>query len=88
LSQVIVTNDQLKDRRESSRKQESQIDTASFAKRWQLNNIAQHDSQVRQIVLVVFAPLFALWAVLMLGLSFAVGLFSILMRTLGKLVPR
>jgi hypothetical protein len=88
VSQVIVTQDNLSERREASRKQERMIDTDSGVKKWQLGDIVKGDPGFRKFLLVALSPLFAFWGILMIGVSFALGLFSFIMRVLGSLIPR
>ncbi len=88
MSQVIVTHDKLSERREASRKQERMIDTDSGVKKWQLSDIVKGDASFRKFLLLALSPILAFWGILMIGVSFSVGLFSFIMKALGSLIPR
>ena len=87
MSQVIVTEDKLSERRSSSREQEQKIDINTIHTRWHKNDIAPHDLMVRRIAFVVFLPLFIFWGLLVFAMSVAVFFFSSLMKLLGAMVP-
>lgn len=85
MSQVIVTNDQLKPKREKSRAQEQRIDRESQFGRWRRSDITGPDP-VAKLIGVAAMPILALWGLLVGLMGVIVAAVNFLFKGLGKLV--
>ncbi len=85
LSQVVVTHDSLIAKREKSRAQEKSIDRTGQFSHWLKSDIYSRKNPFMVILGVVFIPIAAFWALLLVGIGFAVSLVSLLMATGARL---
>jgi len=85
VSQVIVTKDQLSEKRAASRVQEIAIDSDSVYQRWRIVKI-KPGSPLMFMFAVAALPIVAFWALLMVGFAFAIGLSTWVFKGLGKIV--
>lgn len=85
LSQVVVTNDTLKRKRERSREQEHQIDRESGFSRWRRNDITGKDPFASMVGFAV-TPILALWGLLCGAIAVTVTVLRYLFRLLGQVV--
>ncbi len=86
MSQVIIAKDSLSLKRQKSRAQEQQIDRSDSFRRWQLNDIVHTKSPLYMAVRIALLPLALLWAGLLLGVAFAVAVFSTVMSCGNQLL--
>lgn len=84
MSQVIVTDDKLKPKRERTRQQEKQIDRDGQFARWRRNDITGPDPVLKLVGLAVM-PVVALWGILLGAMTLMLTLIRGLFRGLGKL---
>jgi hypothetical protein len=85
LSQVIVTNDKLKPKREKSRQQERGIEREEEFARWRMNDVTGKDAFAALVGYGV-TPILALWGLLMGAMAVMLGIERVLFRGLGKLI--
>lgn len=85
MSQVVVTEDSLKQRRLRSGEQERQIDRESQFKKWQLSDITGFDP-IAALVGVAVLPVVAIWYVLSFLVRIAVYIGIGFSRALGALI--
>lgn len=88
MSQVVITNDKYKSRRDASKNQEHKIDKESRFSRWRRNDISKGADPVEKIVGILSLPIFAFW-----GLICAVGGAALwvsiqLCKLFAKLIPK
>jgi len=85
LSQVVVTDDKLKDKRDQSREQERRIDVRSVTKKWLRSDISGRDPIATAVGIAVL-PIVAIWS--FLGAFITVMLLAVrfLMVGIGKVV--
>lgn len=84
MSQVIVTNDPLRPRREKSREQEHQIDKEGMYQKWRKPDIP-HPSLVLKALGLVFLPIVVIWAVLVACMSYALVIVVYILKFLGRI---
>lgn len=84
MSQVIVTNDKLNEKRLNSRKQELNIKKEDKFTRWRRDDVTKSDALQRFIGLVV-TPILALWAGLCLIIAAVGFVLQAIFKILGKL---
>ena len=85
MSQVVVTEDKLSERRQASRLQESRIEReASFAK-WRRSDISGRDP-VAFLAGLAFAPIAIIWTVFTLIIAAIFSVFKFIFRALGGLL--
>jgi hypothetical protein len=87
VSQVIIIEDKLSERRSSSREQEQKIDINTVHRGWHKNDIAPRALMVRKIAFVIFLPIFLFWSLLVLAITVAVFFFTSILKLLGAMVP-
>lgn len=85
MSQVVVIEDSLKERRDKSKKQEDQINREDMFKRWRKNDITGKDF-VAMTIGIVAIPLFVCWAIILGLISLIVWGFKYLMLGIGAIV--
>lgn len=82
MSQVIVTDDVLRSKREESRRQEHKIDRESAFAHWRKNDIVTRRDPIAALIGVAALPVVAAWSFVAgcLTLSFSVmlGIFKVL----------
>jgi len=83
LSQVIVTNDELKSKREKSRDQERRIERESGFAKWRRNDITGRDPRLTVIGLALL-PVVGLWTLLGVVMVAMLELSTALFRVLGR----
>jgi len=88
VSQVIVTNDNLKNKRAQSREQERRINVDPVRKDQRLWDITKYDALFRKVFLIALSPLIAFWSLIMIPAGIVTWLFSQAMRILGIVTPR
>jgi len=88
VSQVIVTNDNLKNKRAQSREQERRINVDPVRKDQRLWDITKYDALFRKVFLIALSPLIAFWSLIMIPAGIVAWLFSQAMRILGIVTPR
>jgi hypothetical protein len=85
LSQVIVTQDKLFDKRQRSREQEKHIETnAQFAK-WRRSDVTGPDA-FRKTVGLAVTPILGLWMILGGIMAAALGVLRWIFRALGQVL--
>ena len=84
MSQVIVTNDELKSRREKSRDQERQIERESGFAKWRRSDITGRDPKLA-VISMALMPVFGLWTLLGVVMVAMLELSKSLFRVLGQL---
>jgi hypothetical protein len=84
LSQVIVTNDSLKQKRERSAEQEHRIDRESQFARWRKSDITGKD-YVESAVGYALLPIVALWAFLTGVIALMLTACEYLFKVLGAI---
>lgn len=86
MSQVIVTNDKLTDKRQKSRDQERKIKVEDMFARWRRDDVTKPDPFKKMVGLAV-TPVLAIWAALcalMAGVMFVTrSIFKGLGRVIG-----
>jgi hypothetical protein len=85
LSQVIVTQDNLLDKRQRSRDQERKIDTADQFEKWRRSDVTGPDVFKKTVGLAVM-PVLGLWAIICGIMTAALGFLRVIFRVLGKAV--
>lgn len=85
MSQVIVTNDRLKERRERSAQQERKIARDEMFQRWKRNDITKRGPMMR-VWGIVFLPPLAVWYVLAALIGVASWLARGIFKALGQMV--
>ena len=85
LSQVIVTNDALSQKREKSREQERRISREDSFQHWRRSDITGHDG-FKAMVGYGVVPILALWG-LLAGLGAVVlDILNVIFKVLGRMV--
>lgn len=82
MSQVIVTQDNLLDRRQRSREQERHIDTDAQFVKWKRSDVTGPDVFRKTVGLAVM-PVLGLWAICGGIMAAALGLLRSIFRALG-----
>ena len=85
MSQVIVTNDPLKARREKTREQERRIDRESQFTRWRRSDITGPDPVAKLIGLAVL-PILGLWGILCAVMTLALTVVNYVFKGLGRVI--
>jgi hypothetical protein len=86
LSQVIVTNDQLKPQRDLTRWQERDIDRDGQFKRWKRSDIVSRGDPVKILIGLAVLPVLALWGILAGIMAVAVAIVNFVFKGLGAVV--
>lgn len=87
MSQVVVENDNLRDRRQASREQERQIAKNAYLTKWQRNDVTK-TKPIEKLIGLAVLPILALWS-LIAGLGgFVLWVLTSLFNFLGKLFSR
>ena len=86
MSQVVVTNDKLKDRRSKTRDEESKIQVDNLRKSWIKSDITTHDSKMRTVASIALAPIIAIFGALTAAVAIVIGGFSMVMKAVGNLL--
>ena len=85
MSQVVVTEDNLSERRQASKLQESRIEReASFAK-WRRSDISGRDP-IAFLAGLAFAPIAAIWTVFALVIAVIFSVFKVIFKAIGSLI--
>jgi len=85
LSQVIVTNDALKQRRAKSREQEHQISRDESFEHWRRSDITGHD-RFKAMVGYAVVPVLVLWGVLAGLGAIVLDILNVIFKVLGRIV--
>lgn len=85
LSQVIVTEDKLSDKRKQSRDQEHRIKVESQLARWRRDDVTKPDP-VKKIIGLLATPVLGIWAGLATLIVAAMLLMRAFLRGLGKII--
>jgi hypothetical protein len=85
VSQVIVTNDNLRERRQRTRGQEAKIDRESAMARFRFGDITGRDP-VEILIGVALLPVVAFWAFITAISTVALYFMRLLLAVLGKIV--
>jgi hypothetical protein len=83
MSIVIVTKDQLNQKRDFTRNQEQHIDKEQMFQKWRLSDVTK-PSLVLKVIGMAFMPIVIFWGVLMVGVSFAMSLLLVTLKGLSK----
>ncbi len=86
MSQVIVTDDLLKQKRESTRAQEAKISREEMFTRWRKSNIVGKKDPVKFVITLALLPVLALWALLTGFIYVVIAICEGIFKVLGKLV--
>ncbi len=84
MSQVIVTEDQLKDKRLKSGAQERAIERESGFDQWRRSDVTKADGFKRVVGLGTY-PIVALWSVLLGLIYLVVQVFKVAIGAIGKM---
>jgi len=87
MSQVIITNDSLREKREASRLAEKRINRDVITKSWMMPTLPKRDP-IAMIAGVLAIPIAAFWAVMIAFLSLMMGAVLWLFRGLAKIIGR
>jgi hypothetical protein len=85
LSQVIVTEDHLIDRRQLTKDQEERIDTDSEFRNWQRSDVTKTDAFER-LAGIVFLPIAAIWAAMTFAIWLTTKVVGGVFNLIGKLI--
>ena len=85
MSQVIVTQDNLLDKRQRSREQEKHIETEEQFVKWKRSDVTGPDA-FRKTVGMAVMPILGLWAILGGIMAAALGLLRWFFRVLGRVL--
>jgi len=85
VSQVIVTNDVLRGKREESRRQEHKIDRESVFAQWRRSDITTRRDPVAALIGVAAIPVVAFWSFVAGCLTFSFTVMLGVFKVLGKL---
>ena len=86
MSQVIVTEDNLKEKRAKTAEQERNIDRDSYLTKWKKSTDATKFNPAIAVIGVVVLPIVGFWAFILLLLSTCLTVFVGIMRGLGMLL--
>lgn len=84
MSQVIVTDDNLREKRQFTRQQEMKISTEDMYARWRIANV----KQMRPLGLLIglaSLPIVAFWGLLLVLIGFSLSIFTFALQILGKI---
>lgn len=84
MSQVIVTNDDFKQKRLRSREQEKQIAKEAMYQRWRKMDVNTFRPLAIAIGIATI-PVVAFWGLLLGLMGFALSIFTVILKTAGKL---
>ncbi len=84
MSQVILVNDNLKDKRLRSRQQEQKIDRTSQFNHWRKNDITKPNPLLR-LAGLVFVPVVAFWSLLWALIGMSLGAVLVVFKFIGKM---
>ncbi len=87
MSQVIVTNDNLKEKRTQSSEQEHQIDRDAVVMRWRLSSVTGK-SPVLAVIGLLFLPVALFWGFLLLLIGLVVAVIRLAFAFMGTIWPR
>jgi hypothetical protein len=87
LSQVVVTRDRYKAKREQSLNQEHRISSEDEFRRFRMSDISKPDP-IAKVAGLVALPIVAIWAGLTALVGFAMFLVLSVLKALGKLAGR
>jgi len=82
MSQVIVEDDNLRVKRQNTRKQEIAIDRESIYQRWRLPDVKK-TRPILQLIGIAVLPVVLFWTLLMGAMSLVLGFCLGLFRVLG-----
>jgi hypothetical protein len=85
LSQVIVTQDKLLDKRQRSREQEKNIETNEQFAKWRRSDVTGPDA-FRKLVGLAVMPILGLWAILGGIMATALGLLRAVFKAVGQIL--
>jgi hypothetical protein len=85
MSQVIVTEDNLNDKRARSREQEHNIDRDSYLGRWKKATDATKPSFAAAAIGIAALPIIGFWAFILFLMSICLTAFVGIMRGLGMI---
>ena len=85
MSQVIVTQDKLLDKRQRSREQEKHIETNEQFAKWRRSDVTGPDL-FRKTVGMAVMPILGLWAIVGGIMAAALGLLRWIFKSLGRLI--
>jgi len=74
VSQVVVTDDVLRDKRQKSALQEQQISCENGLDKWRMRSLHNKKHPLMTVVGIALSPILAAWAFLMLCVGYALGL--------------
>ncbi len=87
MSQVVVTKDELSQKRELSRQQESKIAKEDLYQRWRISS-ANQDKPLFALATLAFLPVIALWFLLLGLISITMTGFIVLLKGFSKIFSR
>lgn len=85
MSQVIVTQDKLLDKRQRSREQEKNIETDKQFAKWRRTDVTGPDTFRKTVGLAVM-PILGLWAILGGIMAAALGLLRAVFKAFGQVL--
>lgn len=85
MSQVIVTDDVLRNKREESKRQEHRIDRESAFSQWRMNDITSRRDPVAALIGLAALPVVAFWSFVASCLTFSFSVMLGVFKVLGKI---
>lgn len=87
MSQVVVVDDNLKDKRLSSKKEEKAIDRDSQFRKWQMSDITG-PSLVLKLIGLATMPIVFFWSILGLLSGLALAIAMAIFNGISRLIPK
>ena len=85
MSQVIVTEDNVKTRRMNAAGQEHKIKTDSGLEKWKRSDVVGFDP-IKTAIGIAVLPIVALWGLILGFISYAFGIVAAMFRMIGKIL--
>ncbi len=83
MSQVIVTDDNLREKRQHTRQQELNISTEAMYGRWRIANVKQM-RPLAALIAIASVPVVVFWGFLLLFIGLSLSAFTVILQVLGK----
>lgn len=84
MSQVIITEDQLKDRRQQSAAQEHKINRDGVVARFRKSDVTGFDP-IKKAIGLAALPIVAIWSAILFAIGLAIGISGVIFRGIGKI---